>query len=270
MAGAGAGCTAAAGGEWVRPGRGRFAGPARVRPRAGHASRRRAAVCQASAGAQGGEDPYEVLGVSRFATTEQMTSARKKLLAACGGDEGCAARVESAYDRIVASQLALRMAGGDRLGLSVSKGFRFGDVSWLPAWSPRRDVVDAKALKLNAAVFGVLIMWGVLSSMAGTQPTMWSSVFTFFRVNEKVPAVAGGEARPDTLEEKLVPIRRLLRVLGLTFGPVAIGTVLIAFVPIAFMNVTGLAIPLTFLTKRDLLITLLTCTLQFYTCSFLR
>ena len=227
----------------------------------------------AGGGGAAGEDPYAVLGVTRFATTEQLAGARKKLLVGCGGDAGCEARVEGAYDRIVAAQLALRMAGGDRLGLSVSKGFRFGDASWMPAWGPRVDPVGAEALKLNAGVFGALVLWGVLSSMAGTQPTMWSSVFAFFRVNAKVPpavASGGGDGRNDTLEEKMVPIRRLLRVLGLVFAPVAVGVFLIAFLPIAFMNLTGLAIPLTFLTRRDLLITCVVCALQFYTCSFLR
>ena len=57
------------------------------------------------------DNPYRVLGVTEDATYDEIMDAHIELTEACGGDEACVARFDSAKEKILDDRLRARMSG---------------------------------------------------------------------------------------------------------------------------------------------------------------
>eukprot|EP00897_Mesotaenium_endlicherianum_P004765 jgi/Mesen1/4316/ME000022S03603 len=111
----------------------------------------------------GVKDPYKRLGISRDASTEELTDAKSYLVTQYGGDERSREAIEGAYDKIIAEKFTLRRRSKINLKADLKKKLTEGP-AWVRAITGMVEVPKSNVIVQRAALFLIIAVWSVLNA----------------------------------------------------------------------------------------------------------
>ncbi|KAB1202530.1 hypothetical protein CJ030_MR8G028569 [Morella rubra] len=190
---------------------------------------RAAASAAGSSNTDSNLNPYEVLGVSPFEGFDTIKAKYTKKLkeAERTGDEATAAKLESAYDKVMMEQLTKRKKGVTYGQFKVSKDIKYADKQPIVPWGPRFTKSSEKDMRINLAISAVFTAWIIIKHNSEYKPLQFLAFAFVYRIFEKLKAFEP-PASPTYTEDgedsgrALRMGKRLLRSLGLVFGCIAI------------------------------------------------
>eukprot|EP00793_Prasinoderma_coloniale_P003194 PRCOL_00005829-RA len=204
------------------------------------------------------------------ASADSSTHARARAAAALNaqraGDSAKAAKIQAAFDSIMMAGLSTRVAN---LGKKAPQPEVFyADRTPLFPWRPRVEVETTNNIITNTGIFGILAAWACTSAVCDYNPLVFGTVAALFRLTQKLTAFSPSPKDPE--KKKIADRMRLLRVLALTFGGVALATTCVVAIPDLWAKATGGAIPIFTLRYREPLINAGSLALMWITTNFLR
>ena len=135
-------------------------------------------------------------------------------------------------------------------------------------WRPRKAVSSKRDVLINAALFGLLAAWGVLSPSPGVQPMTVGLVAFFFRQNAKMVDLF--PSPPDRDAAKAHEVKRMLRTIGLVLGAISVGICAVVAAPTLVCSLGRLPMPAWVLLRQEALVNVATCFAMAVTASYFR
>ncbi|KAL8539012.1 hypothetical protein ACS0TY_000861 [Phlomoides rotata] len=230
-----------------------------------------------SSGANSDVNPYEVLGVNPLEGFDMVKAAytKKRKDAERRGDEAAAAQLESAYDKIMMSQLKKRKQGETFGSFKVSKDIKYADKLPVLPWGPRFTKSEARDIQINMAISAVFTAWIFIKRSAEYKPFQFLAFVFVYRVFEKLKAFESPTSPTfsedgEQDESRMLRMgKRLLRSLALVFGCVAFASVGYT----AVLNVVEFAtgfVPIFLYSNQELLVTASSALMLYVLASYYR